>query len=247
MFDFDQPNGVVASANYDSTYKYIYMNRQAGTSFYSLSQAIEGNFNNKTFTISINCNTYGQGLGIVICDRNWNYIATNEITPFNGIACFTFNSLNNDFMRIILYPQANEFVVKNIALYEGEYTAETLPEYQPKGYAHELAECIRYYYCTHPWLPFGYGNVDYNGTDVVITIPISGRMRAIPTVLESHSFNVRIANGTNVYISGKIPEIYLNGNNITAIYKGIFTDTSRACMPVSACADADGFQLFADL
>lgn len=32
-----------------------------------------------------------------------------------------------------------------IALYEGEYTAETLPEYQPKGYGAELAECQRYY------------------------------------------------------------------------------------------------------
>ena len=31
------------------------------------------------------------------------------------------------------------------ALYEGEYTAETLPEYQPKGYGAELTECQRYY------------------------------------------------------------------------------------------------------
>lgn len=32
------------------------------------------------------------------------------------------------------------------ALYEGEYTAETLPAYVPKGYAAELMECRRYYY-----------------------------------------------------------------------------------------------------
>lgn len=32
------------------------------------------------------------------------------------------------------------------ALYEGEYTAETLPEYQPKGYGAELSECQRYFY-----------------------------------------------------------------------------------------------------
>lgn len=31
------------------------------------------------------------------------------------------------------------------ALYEGEYTTETLPEYQPKGYGAELAECQRYF------------------------------------------------------------------------------------------------------
>lgn len=32
------------------------------------------------------------------------------------------------------------------ALYEGIYTADTLPPYVPKGYAAELAECQRYYY-----------------------------------------------------------------------------------------------------
>ena len=32
------------------------------------------------------------------------------------------------------------------ALYEGAYDASTLPAYQPKGYAAELAECMRYYY-----------------------------------------------------------------------------------------------------
>ena len=31
------------------------------------------------------------------------------------------------------------------ALYEGAYTAATLPEYHPKGYGAELAECQRYY------------------------------------------------------------------------------------------------------
>lgn len=33
-----------------------------------------------------------------------------------------------------------------VAIYEGEYTINTLPEYQPKGYGAELAECMRYYY-----------------------------------------------------------------------------------------------------
>ena len=36
-------------------------------------------------------------------------------------------------------------VVRWAAIYEGEYTAETLPAYVPKGYAAELAECLRYY------------------------------------------------------------------------------------------------------
>ena len=31
------------------------------------------------------------------------------------------------------------------AMYKGSYDASTLPAYQPKGYAAELAECMRYY------------------------------------------------------------------------------------------------------
>ena len=38
-----------------------------------------------------------------------------------------------------------DITVKCTALYEGEYTAETLPPYVPKGYAAELAECLIYY------------------------------------------------------------------------------------------------------
>lgn len=36
--------------------------------------------------------------------------------------------------------------IRWVALYEGAYTADTLPDYVPKGYAAELAECQRYYW-----------------------------------------------------------------------------------------------------
>lgn len=35
------------------------------------------------------------------------------------------------------------------ALYEGAYTADTLPPYVPRGYAAELAECQRYYFAPY--------------------------------------------------------------------------------------------------
>lgn len=40
---------------------------------------------------------------------------------------------------------ANTYTVEWAALYEGEYTAENLPKYQPKGYGAELQECKLYY------------------------------------------------------------------------------------------------------
>ena len=35
-------------------------------------------------------------------------------------------------------------MIKNVALYKGEYTDNTIPEYNPKGYTNELRECQRY-------------------------------------------------------------------------------------------------------
>ena len=44
----------------------------------------------------------------------------------------------------------NEANIEWAALYEGVYTAETLPPYAPKGYAAEMAECKRYYEVLSP-------------------------------------------------------------------------------------------------
>lgn len=66
------------------------------------------------------------------------------------------------------------------ALYEGAYTADTLPAYQPKGYAAELAECQRYYYAVDNEL-FLSAWADKNGClDYTVLLPQT--MRAIPTV-----------------------------------------------------------------
>ena len=78
--------------------------------------------------------------------------------------------------------RANSGYVVNLewaALYEGEYTAETLPEYQPKGYGAELAECQRYYIkmgrvFTAGWVS-GSAKVYY----MPVSIPVG--MRLVPT------------------------------------------------------------------
>lgn len=54
-----------------------------------------------------------------------------------------------DVMAMLYYPGwatgGGSAVLHWAALYEGTYTAETLPTYVYKGYAVELAECMRYY------------------------------------------------------------------------------------------------------
>lgn len=55
------------------------------------------------------------------------------------------------------------------ALYEGSYTAETLPEYVPKGYGAELAECMRYY--ENSWSGKGLGGQrHYQGILITSTL-----------------------------------------------------------------------------
>ena len=77
-------------------------------------------------------------------------------------------------------------VVRWAALYEGEYTAETLPPYVPKGYAAELAECLRYYrkIKANNETFAGYAT---NGVSYAF-IPLTQSMRIAPTVTGGGKF-----------------------------------------------------------
>lgn len=72
-----------------------------------------------------------------------------------------------------------------VALYEGAYTAETLPPYVPKGYGAELIECLRYYrVSSNPRRTYVATNATYLAASHDFAIP----MRTTPTA-------------TNVWIS----------------------------------------------
>ena len=64
-----------------------------------------------------------------------------------------------------------------VALYEGSYTADTLPPYMPKGYAVELAECQRYYWETDVIF-----RASQTETISVLNIQFPQQMRIIPTI-----------------------------------------------------------------
>lgn len=77
-------------------------------------------------------------------------------------------------------------VVRWAAIYEGEYTAETLPPYVPKGYAAELAECLRYYRKikanNETFAGYAANGVSY------AFIPLTQSMRIAPTVTGGGKF-----------------------------------------------------------
>ena len=78
------------------------------------------------------------------------------------------------------------------ALYEGEYTAETLPPYTTKGYTSELTECMRYFQT----LKIG-GAVQENYIGFRMPLPI--KMRVKPTIMQS---NMNTTNGNVVIAAG---------------------------------------------
>ena len=116
--------------------------------------------NNHTTNVSnghITVNVIQQYIGVPI---NFDTVYTMAARKTDGtILCIsgTFNNkINKDGLRLdydtnkdgskkpyVCINTAGDYLWA--ALYEGSYTADTLPPYVPKGYAAEFAECRRYY------------------------------------------------------------------------------------------------------
>lgn len=92
----------------------------------------------KTLTMAVQSNDEDWKLcGSVVLQENTDaqvFAAENGLYLMTNGGGFT--------IRVIA---GHEYTIKWVALYEGEYTIDTLPEYQPKGYGAELAECQRYF------------------------------------------------------------------------------------------------------
>lgn len=81
-------------------------------------------------------------LAVKTADGEIEVISGAPASEIRGSKCTLAYSAAYETVRVNLQP-GNIFVWA--ALYEGEYTKDTLPPYQPKGYAVELAECLRYF------------------------------------------------------------------------------------------------------
>lgn len=84
---------------------------------------------NKTYTVAV-CDSAG----------NVTVRAMKPTTATYSPACIYISG------STILFRIVGANTWRWAALYEGEYTAETLPSYVPKGYVAELMECQRYYH-----------------------------------------------------------------------------------------------------
>lgn len=96
------------------------------------SETIKG----KAMTLAANFDGYGTVL------MNFLYGTDGTVvTEDNKLVLMHFGG-----DRVYIRSFSEDWISVNwVALYEGEYSSETIPEYQPKGYGAELLECMRYY------------------------------------------------------------------------------------------------------
>lgn len=119
---------------------YLSINNNSESEYAQFSQIVSGlNVIGKTFTVAA-WDTNGRiSCASGVMSEDWIVSVGNDYNIF----CHT---IENNCIIFSIAPKAYKTAnILGVALYEGTYTAETLPEYQPKGYGAELAECQRYY------------------------------------------------------------------------------------------------------
>lgn len=78
---------------------------------------------------------------------NGTIVQIVENAPDVGTAAIEMVSGTADILYTdgVIVINSNGGVIKNVRLFKGAYTADNVPNYQPKGYGAELAECQRYF------------------------------------------------------------------------------------------------------
>ena len=98
----------------------------------------------KTITVAATDSSGNVGIGTCVVPNFGEGVdsAQNSIGD-TGLKVNIYTRSTDDILHIRLLTDSilSPVTIVNIALYEGSYTADTLPPYVPKGYATELAAC----------------------------------------------------------------------------------------------------------
>lgn len=163
----------------DATYQLVPgtgINLGAGTWLSQFIPLTQAQMDNKTYTIAVWLADGTVWVQPVLFTAQDSYVSA----PWNNQGFGTW--FTGESWRITL-SNLPTCTIRHIALYEGEYTTDTLPEYKPKGYGAELAECQRYFYNTKSDIFIGQAYIASAGR-VQITLP--AEMRINPTIDTTH-------------------------------------------------------------
>lgn len=180
--------------------------------------------------------TTGQAYTLAVCESDGaircvsgvynNDVISGDVTGDMGMY-ITLQPGGETYVYFIIDCYKN-FTIRWAALYEGAYTAETLPPYVPKGYAAELVECRRFFQpkCTVLGRAI---NQDY----IAISYNFSPPMRIKPSCMAesvqlngindsiysgdmpcegNNSYVYQCSGGGDIYTAGGFYQIVFNAN-----------------------------------
>lgn len=104
----------------------------------SVSDSAKYNGKTLTFAAKIGGSVYCVSFSV---NLDGSYHEDSVATPYGRIYIVVGSAKD---LAVLIRNNTGSAVVEWAALYEGAYTIDTIPAYQPKGYAVERAECLRY-------------------------------------------------------------------------------------------------------
>lgn len=188
----------------------------AGNGMFSQSIIATPDMVGKKFTLayclgngSIGCVTFPVNTITVSANTK---LSENIVTDGNSIGYVYM--LPGGIMQVqFLVYSSKTATIQWAALYEGEYTTETLPEYKSKGYAAELAECQRYYL---PNGEYSWSTMHVASGYAFCSIKLPVTMRVIPSIIENpkKKFMVYVDGWTEIDLS-LLSTLYLQPGEMT--------------------------------
>jgi hypothetical protein len=198
--------------------------------------------------IALSYSVAGSAAGEHIAGTKWVKLVDGDMI---AVFSFTLNESTDGLynFRIRTAEENRLFRIRWVALYEGDYTENNLPEYQPKGYAAELLECRRYYQRVNSgYIPFGFGwSNNTTPAAIRVTLPCSP-MRIQPTVTFGGTLgNVRLQFNQGAVKVTSVDSVHYRPD---AEYMAIFMKPDNVYVGpfVAYCiSDYEFFELSADL
>lgn len=180
----------------------------------------------KTYTMAVDIG------GVVYCGHaTINNTTSATFYGANGLYLSCTGLTDNTYWTIQIAASAGKTFagVRWAALYEGAYTAETLPAYVPNGYTAELLECQRYYYKIPSSGFVSYCGFAGSATNMRATIPTPVPMRATPSITVKTMSNINIFTESNSNATAAAVEV--NGVDGNAVLLNLTTSGLTAWKP----------------
>ena len=138
-----------------------------------------------TFAAKIRINSKGDNNPYMALSETAKYLDAPIGQWKTYVSTCDLSAVSDDTVNFLIDISGNttdgSLDVEWAAIYEGSYTADTLPAYQPKGYSAELVECQRYYNVINP-SEYLYQNSYAGGYTVYSLIIQFPKMRIVPTI-----------------------------------------------------------------